>query len=81
MRQGHWRYHTLDFPEGHERDLGQGRPPPIEVRQLSMDRLQMSDLKRFSRANDVDIIRLETALMRLGRDFIKKGKMLQLELK
>lgn len=54
-------------------------PRPSKYVKLSMDRLKMNDLKQFSRTKGIDIIRLETALMRLGRDFVRKGKKLELK--
>ena len=53
-------------------------PRPSKYVKLSMDRLKTNDLKRFSRTKGIDIVRLETALMRLGRDFVRKGKKLEL---
>jgi hypothetical protein len=53
------------------------RPSPLVA--LAMQELGIRDLRKFAKANHLDIIRLETALLRLGKDFLKKGKQLEIE--
>jgi len=53
------------------------RPSPLVA--LAMRELGIRDLRKFAKANHLDIIRLETALLRLGKDFLKKGKQLEIE--
>ena len=52
------------------------RPSPLVA--LAMGELGIRDLRKFAKANHLDIIRLETALLRLGKDFLKKGKQLEI---
>jgi len=54
-------------------------PRPSPLVGLAMRELEIRDLRKFAKANHLDIIRLETALLRLGKDFLKKGKQLEIE--
>jgi len=54
-------------------------PRPSLLVALAMRELGIKDLHKFAKANRFDIIRLETALLRLGKDFLKKGKQLEIE--
>lgn len=56
-------------------------PTPSPLVRLAMKKLKIEDLRKFAKANRLDIVRLETALLRLGRDFIRKGKKLEIEMK
>jgi hypothetical protein len=49
--------------------------PPVT---LAMKKLEIHDLKEVAEMKGLDQVRLETALLRLGRDFIRKGKRLDL---
>jgi len=53
------------------------RPSPLVM--MAMRELRIRDLRKFARRNHLDIIRLETALLRLGKDFLKKGKKLKID--
>lgn len=55
-------------------------PKPTALVKMAMDKLGIRDLKEFARKKGFDLIRLETALLRLGKDFLKKGKNIELEL-
>ena len=55
-------------------------PKPTPLVKMAMDYLGIKDLKRFAEERGLDVIRLETALLRLGKDFIKKGKAIEIEL-
>jgi len=55
-------------------------PKPTPLVKMAMDYLGIKDLKRFAEEKGLDVVRLETALLRLGRDFIKKGKAIEIEL-
>jgi hypothetical protein len=49
-------------------------PKPTPLVQKAMKRLKIKNIDAFARRNHLDPVRLDTALLRLGRDFIKKGK-------
>jgi hypothetical protein len=49
-------------------------PEPSPIVKLAMNELGIKDLGQLARKNRLDIIRLETALLRLGKDFIRRGK-------
>jgi hypothetical protein len=52
-------------------------PVPSPLVAMGMQRLGVRDLQETARSAGVSIVRLETALLRLAKDFIKKGKELQ----
>jgi len=52
----------------------QADPKPTSLVSLAMQNLGIKDLKDFSKRNSVDPVRLETALLRLGKDFCRKRK-------
>jgi len=54
-------------------------PKPSPLVKLAMQELMINDLKAFARAKRVDLTRLETALLRLGKDFLRKGKSITIE--
>lgn len=47
---------------------------------LVMEKLKIKDLKTFARRRRLDPIRLQVALLRLGKDFLKKGKTIEIQL-
>ena len=49
-------------------------PEPAPLVKLAMNELGIRDLKQLARKKHLDLVRLETALLRLGKDFIRKGK-------
>jgi len=49
-------------------------PKPTPLVQSAMKKLKIKNLKTFAREKHLDLVRLDTAMLRLGRDFIKKGK-------
>lgn len=49
--------------------------------ELGMRELKIKDLDKFSKENGLDIVRLETALLKLGKDYLKKRKHLEIEVK
>jgi hypothetical protein len=49
-------------------------PKPTPLVRIAMRRLKIKNLDAYARKNHLDPVRLDTALLRLGRDFIKKGK-------
>lgn len=55
-------------------------PNPSPLVRLAMERLAIMDLKKFAKTNRLDIVKLEAALLRLGKDFIKKGKEVKMDL-
>jgi hypothetical protein len=54
-------------------------PEPSSLVKLAMSKLKIRDLKRFAKAKHLDLVRLETALLRLGKDFIRKGKRVRID--
>ncbi len=55
-------------------------PKPTPLVYAGMKSLKTGDLKRFARENSVDLIRIETALLRYAKDFLKRGKRLPITL-
>jgi hypothetical protein len=55
-------------------------PKPSPQVKLAMQELKIKDLKTFAKAKGIDLVRLETALLRLGKDFLRKGKSITIEL-
>ena len=49
-------------------------PEPTPLVLLSMKRLRITDIPELAARHHLDPVRLETALLRLGRDFIRKNK-------
>jgi hypothetical protein len=49
-------------------------PKPTPLVQIAMKRLRIRDLKAFATHSGFNQVRLETALLRLGKDFIRKNK-------
>ncbi len=52
-------------------------PRPTKLVIMSMNELGIKDFKRFVESRNINAVRLETALMRLAKDFIKKGKKIE----
>ena len=52
------------------------RPTPLVT--MALKRLGIKDLKRYARKHRIDTVRLETALVRYSKDFLKKGKSLKI---
>jgi len=55
-------------------------PQPTPLVKMAMRRLRIGDLKIFAKERGLDLIRLETALLRLGKDYLKKGKDIKIQL-
>jgi hypothetical protein len=55
------------------------RPHPSPLVKMAMQELQIKNLEEFAKKKDLDIVSLETALLRLGKNFLKKGKHLEIE--
>jgi hypothetical protein len=49
-------------------------PEPSPLVKLAMSELGIEEIGRLARKNHLDVVRLETALLRLGKDFIRRGK-------
>ena len=49
-------------------------PKPTPLVQRAMKKLKIKNLKVFARKKHLDLVRLDTAMLRLAKDFIKKGK-------
>jgi hypothetical protein len=47
-------------------------PEPTPMIQQAQRSLGIRNLKSYAKANDVDLVRLETALLRLAKDFLRK---------
>ena len=54
-------------------------PKPSPLVKLSMNKLKIKDLKEFAKRENYNVINLETALLKLGKDFLRKNKSLKLE--
>jgi hypothetical protein len=49
-------------------------PEPAPLVRLAMQELGISDIKKLAKQRHLSVVRLETALLRLGKDFIRRGK-------
>jgi len=49
-------------------------PKPTPLVTMAMRSLGIKDLKQYARRKGIDLVRLETALLRYSKDFLKKGK-------
>ena len=49
-------------------------PEPSPLVRLAMDELAVKNLKQLARRRHLDLVMLETALLRLGKDFVRRGK-------
>ena len=47
---------------------------PSPLVRLAMEALGISDIGKFAKRKHLDPVRLETALLRLGKDYIRRGK-------
>lgn len=50
------------------------RPEPSPLVRLGMRELGITDIERFAARRRLDPVRLETALLRLGKDYVRRGK-------
>jgi hypothetical protein len=55
-------------------------PKPTLLVRMAMKKLGITDIDRFATQKGLDTIRLETALLRLAKDFLKKSKAINIEL-
>ena len=55
-------------------------PEPSPLVRLAMKKLGIKDIKKLAKERRLDPVRLETALLRLGKDFIRPGKPLEVRL-
>jgi hypothetical protein len=55
-------------------------PAPSPLVRMAMQRLGIRDLKAMAKSTGVSVVRLETALVRLAKDFLKKGKEIQVRI-
>lgn len=53
-------------------------PAPSPLVSLAMGKLGIDSIDGFARQQKLDPVRLETALLRLGKDFIRKNKSLEI---
>lgn len=51
-------------------------PEPTPLVRMAMKKLKVRDLKALSRTKRIDLVRLETALLRLAKDFLRKKRAL-----
>lgn len=52
------------------------RPTPLVA--MALKRLRITDLKRYAKKHQIDVVRLETALVRYSKIFLKKGKTMRI---
>jgi len=55
-------------------------PKPTPLVELAMKHLNIKDLKAFAAERKLNIVRVETALLRFAKDFIRKGKTIKIEI-
>lgn len=53
-------------------------PKPTPLVTVATKRLRIRDLKQYAKKHGMDIVRLETALLRYSKDFLKKGKIIRI---
>jgi hypothetical protein len=53
------------------------RPTPLVT--VALKQLHIKDLTQYARKHSIDVVRLETALVRYSKNFLKKGKALSIE--
>lgn len=56
-------------------------PRPSRLVEMGMKELGMKNLKKYAKTNGMNIIRLETALLKLAKDFLRKGKKIEIQMK
>jgi len=55
-------------------------PKPTPLMKLAIEHLGIKNTKAFAVERGLDLVRLETALLRLAKDFIKRGKKIDLKI-
>ena len=55
------------------------RPSPSPLVQQAMRKLGIEDLEGFAKETNLDVARLETALLRLSKDFLRRGRTITIE--
>jgi hypothetical protein len=55
------------------------KPTPSPLVQQAMKRHRIENLEEFAKDRNLDVVRLETALLRLSKDFLTKGRTLTIE--
>jgi hypothetical protein len=55
-------------------------PKPSPLVKVAMEKLNIKDLKEIASKKNIDLVELETALLRYSKDFLKKGKKLEIEI-
>jgi hypothetical protein len=55
-------------------------PKPSPLVRLAMERLGVTDIEGFAKRRRLDPVRLETALLRLGKDYIRRGRSLEVSM-
>ncbi|MGB9759556.1 MAG: hypothetical protein ACP5KW_04945 [Thermoproteota archaeon] len=55
-------------------------PKPSPLVKVAMEKLNIKDLKEIASKKNIDLVELETALLRYSKDFLKKGRKLKIEL-
>jgi len=53
-------------------------PKPTPLVTVASKRLRIRDLKQYAKKHRMDIVRLETALLRYSKDFLRKGKIIRI---
>jgi hypothetical protein len=53
-------------------------PKPTPLVTMAIKKLRIRDLKQYAKRRRIDVVRLETALLRYSKDFVKKGKTISL---
>jgi hypothetical protein len=55
-------------------------PEPSPLVKLAMDELRIKEIRQLAKKKHLDVVRLETALLRLGKDFIRRKKSIGVQL-
>jgi hypothetical protein len=57
------------------------KPAPSALVKMAMQRVGIRDLEGTAKNTGVDVVRLETAMLRLAKNFLRKGKVMQIKIR
>lgn len=55
-------------------------PKPTPLVKMAMEELGVNDVKRFSESRNLNLTQLETALTKMVKNYIKKGRKIKIEI-
>lgn len=57
------------------------KPAPSTLVKMAMEHVGIRDLESTAKNTGVDVVRLETAMLRLAKNFLKKGNVIQIKIR